>query len=182
MGMDLYGKNPTSEAGEYLWHSVWSWHPLADLVTTLCPDETSDCAYWHSNDGDGLDATRCRALAESLQAQIDNGDVAEYVRDRDAGIAAMPDVACTICDGTGVRTDQVGRDMKQPEKRIPDDGEHPRAGRPGWCNGCDGRGHNRPWDAWRGHNRPWDASYRVAVEDVQEFITFLRDCGGFEIK
>ena len=39
------------------------------------------------------------------------------------------------------------------------------------CFHCDGKGMARPSDV----GRPFD------VENVQEFITFLRGCGGFEI-
>ena len=176
MGMDVYGKNPTNETGEYLRHSVWSWRPLAELVTTLCPKETAACQYWQTNDGDGLDAKGSLALADALADKIATRQVAAYVAIRNAEIEAMPDEPCSICNGTGVRTDRVGQEMGQHAKAIPlkdkwRGGKHPRAGQIGWCNGCDGRG----------VNRPWEASYTVTEEDVTEFVAFLRGCGGFEI-
>lgn len=41
----------------------------------------------------------------------------------------------------------------------------------GECNGCEGKG----------TRRPWSAHYPFSVENVQQFVHFLRDCGGFEI-
>ena len=32
MGMDVFGKNPTSEVGKYFRRNVWHWRRLADLV------------------------------------------------------------------------------------------------------------------------------------------------------
>lgn len=48
---------------------------------------------------------------------------------------------------------------------------HPRAGQRGWCNGCDGRG----------TNRPVAASYPLDRETILEWRDFLRHSGGFEI-
>ena len=38
MGMDVYGRNPDSEAGEYFRANVWSWRPIHSLVIELCSD------------------------------------------------------------------------------------------------------------------------------------------------
>ena len=55
MGMDVYGRNPTTKQGEYFRNNVWWWHPLADYCTSVAPDITAQCNSWHHNDGDGLD-------------------------------------------------------------------------------------------------------------------------------
>lgn len=39
------------------------------------------------------------------------------------------------------------------------------------CNKCLGKGSVRPMDTW----------YTLDMDDITEFIAFLRDCGGFEI-
>lgn len=175
MGMDVYGKNPTSETGGYFRRNVWGWRPLADLILGLCPEEAADCKYWHSNDGDGLDAAGSVKLADELQRLVDSGDVAAWCQFRAASLAGLPDERCDLCGGTGVRTDGVGQQMRQPERVIGPEWnhkpDHPRFGEKGWCNGCDGRG----------RNRPLACSYHVDPDDVAEFIAFLRDCGGFEI-
>ena len=38
MGMDVYGRAPTSESGEYFRANVWSWHPIWNYCEVLAPD------------------------------------------------------------------------------------------------------------------------------------------------
>ena len=38
MGMDVCGRNPTSDAGKYFRASVWSWRPIQSLIYELCRD------------------------------------------------------------------------------------------------------------------------------------------------
>jgi hypothetical protein len=38
MGMDVYGRNPTSEAGKYFRANVWSWRPIHALIEQECAD------------------------------------------------------------------------------------------------------------------------------------------------
>ena len=80
MGMDIHGKNPTGKCGAYFRNNVWWWHPLADYCITVAPDTCAPCKYWHSNDGDGLDAAGAGALAEALQKEIDAGRTESYAR------------------------------------------------------------------------------------------------------
>lgn len=154
MGMDVYGKAPVSPTGEYLRHSVWSWHPLASYSERIAPELTKECEYWHTNDGAGLDATNAALLANALQVEIDTGRCAKYAADRKALLEAMPDKECCICHGTGYR--------QTPPTVGP--GDYP-------CNGC----------GKTGKVRPDETHYPFEVEYVEEFIAFLRDCGGFEI-
>jgi hypothetical protein len=176
MGMDVYGKEPSSETGKYFRRNAWRWRPLATMACTLCPKETAGCTYWQSNDGDGLDAAGSRALADSLQDKINQGAVRAYIEIRDAELKGLRDEDCDLCHGTGIRRDGVGIVNEQPERLVPYEatyqgGKHPRAGQMGWCNGCDGVGHKRPSDTW----------YLVDEDDVRDFIAFLRDSAGFEI-
>jgi hypothetical protein len=148
--MDVYGKEPTAEVGKYFRRNAWGWRPLATLCTTLCPKETQGCIHWQSNDGDGLDATGAKALAAALQDKINQGAVKAYIEIRNAELSAMPHEPCRFCEGSGIRRDAVGVGMKQPDRKVPDSaewrgGKHPRAGQMGWCNGCDGRGFDRPF-------------------------------------
>ncbi len=164
MGMDVYGKAPTTEAGAYFRNNVWWWGPLADFLLTTYPDLTASCTYWHSNDGDGLDDVRSTALAEAIERDLASGKVAEYAKRYEAEVGALPDVECFICHGAGVRTDEVGRKYGYDQPRNLDTGT-------GGCNGCRGTGRTEAWEK----NYPFD------VENVREFAEFLRGCGGFEI-
>lgn len=176
MGMDVFGKEPISETGEYFRRNIWGWRPLAELVTTLCPKETAACEYWWTNDGDGLDAAGARALASALQDKINQGAVLAYIKIREAELEAMPNDSCDLCEGTGIRCDEAGIESGHPEMIIPNDaewngGKHPRSGQVGSCNGCDGSG----------FERPFETNYEVEEDDVRDFISFLRDSGGFAI-
>lgn len=171
MGMDVYGTQPTSKTGEYFRNNVWWWRPLADYVRQIAPEITAACVYWQSNDGDGLDAAGARALADRLQQELSEGRTAAYAAIRAAELAALPDEPCAYCASTGTRTDAVGVRMGMRTRTCPDEPGHPRRGEVGWCNGCDGRG----------RVRPSEADYPFSVENVEAFVAFLRDCGGFEI-
>ena len=164
MGMDVFGKNATTEAGGYFRNNVWWWRPLADFLTTTYPELTSGCTYWHSNDGDGLDAAGAIALADALDRDLANGRVTAYADQYEAEIAALPDSECDLCTGTGIRTDEIG---VQHGLNVPRD---PITGK-GGCNGCQGTG----------RRENWGKSYPFSVENVREFAAFLRECGGFEI-
>jgi hypothetical protein len=155
MGMDVFGRNPTTKEGEYFHNTVWWWRPLADYVCRIAPEITSACRYWQSKDGDGLVAQASIALANKLQGEIDSGGVLAYEMRRNSRLELMPNEPCDFCEGTGRR------------KPAPQCG----AGdvRTGICNKCDGEG----------HVRPAITEYPFSVENVQRFIVFLRGCGGF---
>ena len=38
MGMDVVGRNPSTEAGKYFRANVWSWRPIHNLIVQLCSD------------------------------------------------------------------------------------------------------------------------------------------------
>jgi hypothetical protein len=182
MGMDVSGVAPASPKGEYFRNNVWWWGPLATYVQHVAPELTGAYQYWHSNDGDGLDDVDSKLLAQILRSEIDSGRCQAYADQRAAELAALPRETCNLCDGTGVRTDEVGVAHGQPDMMIlPSetryglgDGlnhDHPRYGQKGWCNGCNGVG----------SRESIRASYGFSVENVREFAEFLQDCGGFEI-
>lgn len=170
MGMDVSGRKAKTGAGVYFRRNVWGWHPLATLVCKLAPRITCHCRRWHSNDGDGLNATNADRLATVLDAALASGKVAMLVALRVARLRRLPDVTCTWCDGTGIRSDEVGREHGLNQRTIDDVG-HPRHGQTGWCNGCDGRGRERPRETF----------YRVHEDDIREFAVFVKYSGGFRI-
>lgn len=174
MGMDVYGRKPTTEAGEYFRRNMWGWRPLAEFVIEKAPEIARYCQHWHSNDGDGLNAAKSRELAGVLRRMVASGEAAEYVTLRDAKLKALPRETCECCDGTGIRTDAIGVEMKMPElivSRKNGNEQNPRLGQTGWCNGCGGWGSREPTAAW----------YRLDVNDLTEFAEFLEGCGGFKI-
>lgn len=161
MGMDVYGKNPKSKTGEYFRNNVWWWRRLWDYCCEIGNGIINDDlkSMGHFNDGAGLDEAGSLELAKRLQEKIDNGETKKTENEYNAFIEALPDEKCTFCNGTGKRRDKVGAaDIAWQEKC-------------GGCNACGGKG----------TVRPNVAVYPFAVENVQEFADFLKDCGGFEI-
>jgi hypothetical protein len=108
----------------------------------------------HYNDGQGLGAAGAAKLGARLKEKLASGQTETYEKERTATIAAMPDIPCNTCGGTGRRA----------EPPIAGPGTMP-------CNGCDATG----------KCRPTAAHYPFDVENVQEFANFLEACGGFEI-
>jgi len=157
MGMDVYGLAPTSEAGQYFRNTVWYWRPLAHFLTSTYPGLTAGCTYWQSNDGDGLDAAASTALAAAVRADLRDGAVDSYAATWAQELAALPRLTCEWCNGSGARTDEVGRRYGYDQ--------------PGRCNGCSGKGTT---------DHP-DTHYPFEVANVRTFAAFLNACGGFEI-
>jgi len=170
MGMDVIGTNPASETGEYFRNNVWAWHPLWTYCHEVAPDLLDETGG-HFNDGSGLNGRGAQILAQRLLAEIAAGRTAQYEADYNAHRASLPRHACEWCDGTGIRTDEVGWNLGMPGKEL-DETVAIAVGRThGYCNGCSGEGVcDHP-----------DASYEFYTENVAQFAAFLADCGGFEI-
>ena len=160
MGMDVYGVKPTTEQGKYFRNSVWSWRPLAIYIKFVAPPELYDkCENWQSNDADGLDADDSQKLADLLQAELDGGGAAKYALTYQSGLEQLPNEVCELCEGTGTRKPPPMRGAGDPKKGGIK------------CNACHGEG----------YRESWAKMYPFDVENVQEFVTFLRGCGGFKI-
>lgn len=74
MGMDVYGMDPTSEAGTYFRANVWSWSAILERIaaTGVLPDEmVAEMGY---NSGAGPDATLAGVLADALEAMFRDAD------------------------------------------------------------------------------------------------------------
>jgi len=154
MGMDVYGKNPKHQSGEYFRNNVWYWRPLANYVCDIAPDITQHCKQWQSNDGDGLNETRSIQLAEKIWEDIKSGTASVYEQAYRNKMNSMPDETCRVCKGTGFRKDLPGYGGESKP-----------------CNGCD----------QTGKVRPIDTEYPFELSNVKEFANFLENCGGFEI-
>lgn len=121
MGMDVYGCNPESEVGKYFRQSCWGWRPLWDYCCEVS-ERAASVLYGQSNDGDGLNASGAKRLAQVLREELASGQAVEYVRQRNETIEALPLETCELCHGTGKRNDAYVK---------------------GTCNACDGRGERK---------------------------------------
>jgi hypothetical protein len=149
--MDLYGWRPATVNGDYFRNTGSWWHPLAEYCKQIQPEIAAHCTHWHTNDGDGLDEKDSIALAEALQREIDSGRCEAHAKNVEA--AATSEI-CFFCKGTAVC------------KPFPEVGAGDAATGVK-CWGCDGEGRI--------------FSDYFSVGNVQEFVTFLRGCGGFSI-
>ena len=172
MGMDVYGRAPTGEAGAYFRRNIWGWHPLAHAVVTLCKEEAAPCTGWHYNDGDGLDADETAALVRRLEARRDCGDIVTYCAERDAHIASLPNFQCFWCKGTGDDGDHAPLEEAVTTADFDDIFGPPVQPRPGEpCRICTGAGTIED---------PQKQDY-LEPSDIDDFIAFLKASGGFSI-
>ena len=164
MGMDVYGKKPTSKTGKYFRRNVWGWHPLWTYVENLHPEIAELVTHAHTNDGDGLNAEKSEELAKLLMDDYNRGIAKEYVRQRNEWLASLPFEPCKYCNETGIREGMEDREL-EPDIAI-------IVGRTkGYCNACQGVG----------KEENWNTNYFLEEDDIKEFAEFLADCGGFEI-
>ena len=182
MGMDIYGKSPSSPKGEYFRNNVWWWRPLADYCLEVSPATTALCSGWHTNDGDGLDEKGCLELAADLRACLLSGMTLEHERRRAARLSGMPLEECDLCHGTGAPT---GSQMHTEESQAREESRYEDANqaRPYYqplaeslphsekCSGCNGYGSRESSESW----------YAFSEDNVREWVEFLESCGGFRI-
>lgn len=74
MGMDVYGKSPKNELGEYFRASIWSWRPIHELIekaNVLPQNMVEDMSF---NDGAGPDAEQAKLLAYALENMVEGMD------------------------------------------------------------------------------------------------------------
>lgn len=156
MGMDVYGKNPTTPEGEYFRNNVWWWHPLWTLCCEVDPDGAGKVAGGHVNDGDGLDKVGSIRLAALLSEWIVDGRLDAYIKARQEWLDSLPLVDCQFCETTGTRHDGLKLGKETADFK---------------CNACEGLG----------KVKDWQCNYYLSKENVIEFREFLLGCGGFEI-
>ncbi len=169
MGMDVYGTKPNNETGEYFRRNVWGWRPLWDY----CIDtfEIVSDVNGHDNSGDGLNAENSRKLAEQMKADIASGAAQDYITARNHKLASLERLTCEWCDGTGIRTDEVGMFQDMPTRELSPEMAMLTGRTHGFCNGCSGEG----------KKDNWETNYHLDLEDIKEFAEFIENSGGFKI-
>ena len=74
MGMDIYGRKPEHEVGEYFRRNVWGWRPLHFMSALVMYREglKYDTDGWGSNDGNGLkNKSQCHKLARGFEKMLE---------------------------------------------------------------------------------------------------------------
>ena len=76
MGVDLIGKHPMAKWGEHYRASWGFWSPLIEHMLPVSA-VMHRCRLWHSNDGDGLNASDAMTLADELDSELDDGSITD---------------------------------------------------------------------------------------------------------
>lgn len=171
MGMDVYGKKPQNETGEYFRRNVWGWRPLWDYCLDRHGKVAGKVKNGHSNDGDGLGENGSLKLAGLLIQDLADGSAKDYIDQRNAYLAGLERLACELCEGTGIRSDQVGVENGMPDQELSIEMKMLTGRSHGYCNGCGGEG----------KNDNWETNYFLNLDDITEFAEFLENSGGFQI-
>ena len=80
MGMDVSGIKPTSQEGEYIRFSMWSWPNVINFAKIVAPEEFSKIEYPYSNDGSGLNAEDSRKMGEKILNSINTEVMIQYLQ------------------------------------------------------------------------------------------------------
>lgn len=160
MGFDLYGTNGGNEKidhdnpveGQYFRANVWYWRPLWDLTCIIGKDILTDDDIKGGQFNDG------HHISEEKSVEL--ADLfKELIREGlHRTIVAEKDAYLNT-----LPLEKCTYCSGTGER----DDEHVK----GECNGCKGRGETESTQTW----------YRLDVPLIEEFETFMRHSGGFEI-
>ena len=152
MGFDLSGENPQNEVGDYFRNNVWWWRALWNYTCLTCCHILTerDQQAGGFNDGHLISKTKSIKIANTLNRFMDMGHTEKWGNKYMDELNNLPDETCKLCKGT--------KEREFEGKMIN-------------CNGCNGKG----------TTRPWEASYPFSVENVKEFAKFVEHSGGFRI-
>lgn len=154
--MDVYGRKPTNEKGEYFRANVWGWRPIHYLcfVANQRENLNYDMTNWGSNDGAGLTApTKCRKLALAIEKMVNENNNLQNPEDKIYIAMGM-----WVEAGTG----RFVQDTEDLDEVYP-------TGTIMYNSFVDAKG------------RHIESAYSIDREFLNEWLEFLRNCGGFKI-
>jgi hypothetical protein len=170
MGMDVYGKTPSSEIGKRFRRDVWTWHPLALICERTWPKIAKRCKDWHCNGGFGLEAKSACKLANQIE-KMDQTKLIDLCLQTNCEMGRH---MCPLCQGSGftklteAKTESGFTLMLSTNDPACKDYE----GKLLACDVCHGEGRMMPLSV---------RNYWVNVADMYEFAAFCKASGGFEI-
>jgi hypothetical protein len=106
-----------------------------------------------------------------MKADIASGAAQDYITARNHKLASLERLTCEWCDGTGIRTDEVGMFQDMPTRELSPEMAMLTGRTHGFCNGCSGEG----------KKDNWETNYQFDLEDIKEFAEFIENSGGFKI-
>ena len=175
--MDVYGRAPEKEWGEYFRSNVWWWRPLWDYTAQIDSfyseqknaNQLISAELYksgHHNDGEGLETDEdCRELVQRLQWSIDEGLLAEYQKEIDAKVKKAKKTNEEVHKELEALKEKVIEETGD-ENLVPRD--YPKK-------------HYANWKATM-KKHDYNDSYPFSKEHVEEWIRFLKYCGGFQVR
>jgi len=160
MGVDISGRKPKTEAGDYFSSNWWGWRPILAIseAAMISSKLDYDTSYWGSNDGKGLRTQKqCDKLADAIDLLISN-NYNEYLTEDDDRIYIVMGSWCEAGTGKFVPSDFTA--SLNEEYEYGDILYGPIVAENGTMV---------------------ESSYSTSLGRIKQWITFLRSCGGFEI-
>jgi hypothetical protein len=158
MGVDISGRKPKTEAGDYFCSNWWGWRPIVNLCEIAIDNYKLklNTDYWGSNDGKGLRTQKqCDKLADALEDLLGTQIHAKEDDDR-----------IFLCLGSWVEAG-TGRFIGgEAENKINEEIPY-------------GSIHYTPIVSENG--MLVESAHSASVFKIKQFIVFLRNCGGFRI-
>jgi len=160
MGVDISGRKPKTEAGDYFCSNWWGWRPIVAIseAAMISSKLDYDTSYWGSNDGKGLRTQKqCDKLADAIELLISN-NYNEYLAEDDDRIYIVMGSWCEA--GTGRFIGSEREHVLNQQFEYGDILYAPIVAEDGTMV---------------------ESSYSTSLGRLKEWITFLRNCGGFKI-
>jgi hypothetical protein len=160
MGVDISGRKPKTEAGDYFSSNWWGWRPILAIseAAMLNSKLDYDTSYWGSNDGKGLRTQKqCAKLADAIELLISN-NLNEYLTEDDDRIYIVMGSWCEA--GTGQFVPSAFTESLNEQYEYGDILYTPVVAENGTMV---------------------ESSHGTSLGRLKKWITFLRNCGGFEI-
>ena len=162
MGVDISGRKPTTNEGDYFRSNWWGWRPI-NYICQLAAEQSKlkiDFSYWGSNDGKGLRTQKqCDKLADAIELLLSNSpNYNEYMVDESDRIQIVLGSWCEAGTGRFIGAEKEMELNEQYEygtilfsSVVTKDG------------------------------MLVESSHSASLSHIKNFITFLRGCGGFQI-
>jgi len=160
MGVDISGRKPKTDEGDYFCSNWWGWRPIVAIseAAMMSSKLDYDTSYWGSNDGKGLRTQKqCDKLADAIELLISN-NYNEYLAEDDDRIYIVMGSWCEA--GTGRFIGSEREHVLNQQFEYGDILYAPVVAEDGTMV---------------------ESSYSTSLGRLKEWITFLRNCGGFKI-
>ena len=160
MGVDISGRKPKTEVGDYFCSNWWGWRPINTICQLAAYNSKLkiDFTYWGSNDGKGLRTQKqCDKLADAIELLISN-NYNEYLTEDDDRIYIVMGSWCEA--GTGKFIGSEREHILNQQYEYGDILYAPVVAEDGTLV---------------------ESSYSTSLGRIKQWIIFLRNCGGFKI-